>query len=55
MDDRNSMMYWYPLIKNLDIPQPKTRIVPLEHDHREILETVNGSPLRTKIPPEDIT
>ena len=27
MIDHNSMLYWYPLIKDLPIPQPKTEIV----------------------------
>ena len=25
--DKSSMLYWFPLIKNLDIPQPKTQII----------------------------
>jgi len=29
-DHRNSMTYWWPLIKDLPIPMPKTTIIPLD-------------------------
>jgi hypothetical protein len=34
---KSSMCYWYPKIKNLDIPQPKTEIVELKKDHVELM------------------
>ncbi len=41
--NKNSMLYWYPLIQNLDIPQPKTEIVPLEHGYFETLAALDGN------------
>ena len=32
MKDKNSMFYWYPKIKNLDIPQPKTIMIEAKKD-----------------------
>ncbi len=29
MFNKDSLLYWYPLIKDLEIPQPKTMIVPI--------------------------
>jgi len=42
--DKNSMLYWYPKIKDLGIPQPKTIIVDLEADHWSIIATIEGNP-----------
>ena len=36
------MLYWYPLIKNLDIPQPVTKFVNLSHE--EFAMTMDGMP-----------
>lgn len=30
MSDKNSMLHWYPLVKNLCIPQPRTEIIPIK-------------------------
>ena len=30
MKNKNSMLYWYPKIKDLPIPQPKTEIIPIK-------------------------
>lgn len=27
--DRNSMLYWWPLVKDIDVPQPKTAVAEL--------------------------
>ena len=38
-DKQSSMLYWWPKIKDLDIPQPKTEFVNV--DTNEILEVLN--------------
>lgn len=38
-DEQSSMLYWWPKIKDLDIPQPKTKFVNVNTD--EILEILN--------------
>ena len=38
-DEESSMLYWWPKIKDLDIPQPKTNFVNVNTD--EILEVLN--------------
>ena len=40
MVSRNSMLYWYPKIKNLDIPMPKTEIV--ETPNLKALDVADG-------------
>lgn len=40
--NQNSLLYWYPKIKNLNIPQPKTKVVLLEG--KEFEETMEGMP-----------
>jgi hypothetical protein len=30
--DKNSMLFWYPMVKDLPIPQPETHILKLEED-----------------------
>ena len=40
--NKNSMLYWFPKIKELDIPQPRTIIVDLEADHWDIMEVIEG-------------
>ncbi len=38
--DKNSMTYWYPLIKSLPIPQPRTEIVKLNAGYFEIMAVI---------------
>lgn len=45
--NKNSMLHWYPMVKNLPIPQPKTEIVLTKDRWWDILD---GHPL----PPGDI-
>ena len=40
--DKNSLMYWYPKIKDLDIPQPKTEIVLVTEE--EFIATMEAMP-----------
>ncbi len=40
--NKNSMLYWYPLIKDLDIPQPRTEIVELKASYFELLAILDG-------------
>lgn len=32
LDERNSMLHWWPLVEDLDLPKPETIIVEVEHD-----------------------
>lgn len=34
---KNSMLYWFPLIKDLPIPQPKTAIVRLNQKEKKLM------------------
>mgnify|MGYP000335996289 CR=1 FL=1 len=36
--DENSMLYWYPKIKNLNIPQPRTEIVEVNESIFDLLD-----------------
>ena len=36
------MLYWYPKIKELNIPQPRTEIVDLQADHWDIVAVPDG-------------
>ena len=36
------MLYWYPKIKDIEIPQPRTEIVKLSGDHFELIEVIDG-------------
>ena len=38
---RSSMLEWFPKIKDLDIPQPETRIV--EIPFKKFMELLNGN------------
>ena len=40
--NKNSMTYWYPLISNLPIPQPRTIIVKLAADYWDIMAVCDG-------------
>lgn len=40
MPDPNSMLVWWPAIKDLGIPVPRTEIIPIDRD--EILELLDG-------------
>lgn len=42
--NQNSLLYWYPRIKDLPIPQPRTKIVDLDASYSEILAVVEGNP-----------
>ena len=42
MRDKTSLLHWYPMIKHLDIPQPKTEWTVLSKD--EYRETFEGMP-----------
>lgn len=42
MINQNSMTYWYPKIKDLDIPQPQTEIIPLDLSLDEIFGILDG-------------
>lgn len=35
MTNKNSLLYWYPKIKDLEIPQPKTEIVLIDEKEKE--------------------
>lgn len=37
--DKTSMLYWYPLISNLDIPQPRTEFVELTDIEKKLYHT----------------
>lgn len=39
MIDKSSMLYWFPLIKDLDIPQPKTEILELTDDEVRMVQS----------------
>ena len=39
MIDKSSMLYWYPKIKDLKIPQPRTEIIVLDDKEREEVNT----------------
>jgi len=41
--DKNSLLYWYPKIKTLDIPIPKTEIVEVEDDPFYFSNFVEGN------------
>jgi hypothetical protein len=41
MEGKSSMLYWYPKIKNLAIPQPRTVIVELE-ERKELDDMLDG-------------
>ena len=45
--ERNSLLYWYPKLKDLGIPTPKTEIVELKNQHSELIPICDGdmSPL----------
>ena len=36
-NEQNTMFYWYPKIKDLDIPQPKTEMYKFTKDEYKIL------------------
>lgn len=38
----NSLLYWYPRIKNLSIRTPKTEIIELKIPHLELIKVVDG-------------
>ncbi len=40
--DKSSLLYWYPKIKNLDIPIPKTEIIRLTEKEKEIYYHMEG-------------
>ena len=40
--NQNSMLYWYPKIKDLSIPQPRTEIVELKASYWELLAILDG-------------
>lgn len=42
MINKNSMAYWWPIIKDLDIPMPKTIIIPLELSFQEMFGILDG-------------
>jgi hypothetical protein len=42
--EKNSMFYWYPKIKNLDIPQPKTEMYKFTKDEFKTLQRTEGIP-----------
>lgn len=39
--DKNSMLYWYPLVKDIDVPQPKTVIVEMSLQSDSITAPIN--------------
>jgi len=39
----NSLLYWYPKVKDLDIPMPKTEIVELKNTHVELMTIIDGN------------
>jgi len=41
-DLKNSMLYWYPKVRNLPLSMPKTVIVELKHQSRELREVCDG-------------
>ena len=40
--DKNSMLYWWPRVKGLEIPMPKTEIVEFEMSHSEVFGILDG-------------
>ena len=44
IEDKNSMFYWYPLIKDLDIPQPKTEMYKFNKEEFKTLQREEGIP-----------
>lgn len=42
MINKNSMIFWWPKIKDLDIPMPKTIIVPIDLSFEHILGILDG-------------
>lgn len=47
--DTNSMLYWYPLIKHLNIKMPKTEIIPFECNETWIMQVIDGEHSEHKI------
>lgn len=47
LDDKNSMLYWWPLVANVDVPKPATIIIPV--NTRTLCEMLDGKPL-----PDDV-
>ncbi len=48
MTNKNSMTYWWPRIKQLDIPTPGTVIVPINMPYQHILGIVDGDEAAAK-------
>lgn len=42
MINKNSMTYWWPRIKNLEIPMPKTIIIPIDLSFELLLGIIDG-------------
>jgi len=43
-NEQNTMFYWYPKIKNLDIPQPKTKVYKFSKDEFKTITKEEGIP-----------
>lgn len=39
--DKTSLLYWFPIIKTLDIPMPKTEIIPFENP-ADVIKVLDG-------------
>ena len=44
MIDKNSMFYWYPKIKDLEIPQPKTEMYKFSESEFKTIQREEGIP-----------
>lgn len=56
MNKSSSMLYWYPKIKDLDIPMPETKIVELIASHSDICDIFDGgNPAKLKNQMQEIS
>lgn len=42
MNEKNSLLYWYPKIKDLGIPTPQTETIILKKQHNELMSICDG-------------
>ena len=53
MIDKTSMLYWYPKIKDLEIPMPYTRIIKLKNNTKNLMPVCDGDMSLIKVEIEE--
>jgi hypothetical protein len=48
-EDKNSLLFWFPKIRDLGVPYPKTEIVPFLEEYGTLFDYLEGKPLSQEL------